>query len=109
VSAATTGAAATAASRRSSALTRALNPPRPARVRFRAAQGGRGHLPAAVDGETVEALRESWLVEDRWWTAEPLRRRYWELLGARGRNMVVFHDLTATARTGASVWFVQDP
>ena len=25
--------------------------------------------------------------------AEPLRRRYWELVGERGRNVVVFHDL----------------
>ncbi len=46
-----------------------------------------------MNGEAVESLRESWLVEDRWWTAEPLRRRYWELVGERGRNMVVFHDL----------------
>ncbi len=25
--------------------------------------------------------------------AQPLRRRYWELVSARGRNLVVFHDL----------------
>ncbi|HEX3519439.1 MAG TPA: hypothetical protein VHT29_10445 [Solirubrobacteraceae bacterium] len=74
---------------------RSLNRPRPAHVRW-----GEG-APAMVDGEAVEALRESWLVEDRWWTAEPLRRRYWELLGARGRNVVVFHDLC----TGD--WFAQ--
>jgi len=66
---------------------RALNRPRPARVRCSE------NSPAEVDGETVDALRESWLVEDRWWTAEPLRRRYWELVGDRGRNVVVFHDL----------------
>ena len=41
----------------------------------------------------MQSLRESWLVEDRWWTAEPLRRRYWELVGVGGRNVVVFHDL----------------
>ena len=45
----------------------------------------------------MESLRESWLVEDRWWTAEPLRRRYWELVGERGRNVVVFHDLAPAA------------
>jgi hypothetical protein len=49
--------------------------------------------PIEVNGEAVESLRESWLVEDRWWTDEPLRRRYWELVGVRGRNVVVFHDL----------------
>jgi CO dehydrogenase/acetyl-CoA synthase delta subunit len=55
-----------------------------------------------VNGEAIEALRESWLVEDRWWEPEPLRRRYWELIGVRGRNLVVFHDL-CTGR-----WYVQD-
>jgi hypothetical protein len=57
--------------------------------------------PAQIDGEVVASLRESWLVEDRWWTAEPLRRRYWELVGVRGRNMIVFHDLCADG------WFAQ--
>jgi len=73
-------------------LARALNAPRPARVRL---DGG---MPIEVDGEAVESLRESWLVEDRWWTAQPLRRRYWELVGVRGRNMVIFRDLTAGPR-----------
>ena len=50
-------------------------------------------MPVEVNGEAIEPLRESWLVEDRWWTAEPLRRRYWELVSERGRNVVVFHDL----------------
>ena len=53
------------------------------------------------DGRAVESVRESWLVEDRWWTKEPLRRRYWEVVDARGRNLVVFHDL----RSGG--WFTQ--
>ena len=57
--------------------------------------------PAQVDGEAVESVRESWLVEDHWWTAEPLRRRYWELVGARGRNVVIFHDLSS------GDWFAQ--
>lgn len=76
-------------------MARSVNAPRPARVRW-----GEG-MPATVDGEAIEALRESWLVEDRWWTDAPLRRRYWELVGRRGRNVVVFHDL----RGGG--WFVQ--
>ena len=79
---------------------RALNPPRLARVRLEPARPGR---PLEVNGETIESLRESWLVEDRWWAAEPLRRRYWELVSERGCNVVVFHDL----RSGN--WFVQDP
>jgi hypothetical protein len=76
---------------------RTLNPPRPARVRWS------GDRLVEVNGEAVESLRESWLVEDRWWTAEPLRRRYWELVGERGRNVVVFHDLCSGG------WFVQGP
>jgi hypothetical protein len=78
-------------------VTRSLNLPRPARVRWR------DGAPAVVDGEAIEHLRESWLVEDRWWTAAPLRRRYWELVGARGRNVIVFHDLCSGG------WFAQDP
>ena len=65
-----------------------LAKPRPARVQ--AAPQGR---PETVDGRTVDAVRESWLVEDRWWTPEPVRRRYWELVTACGRDLVVFRDL----------------
>jgi len=68
-------------------MARAVSTPRPARVRWS------GGLPAQVNGEAIESLRESWLVEDRWWTGEPLRRRYWELVGERGRNVIVYHDL----------------
>ena len=50
--------------------------------------------PLTVDGLAVDAVRESWLIEDRWWTERPLRRRYWELVTTCGRNLVVFHDLT---------------
>jgi hypothetical protein len=70
-----------------------LNLPRPARVRI-----GPGGVPAQVNGHSIELVRESWLVEDRWWTAQPLRRRYWEVVSAGGRNMVVFHELGADAQ-----------
>ncbi len=49
--------------------------------------------PAQVGGREVDAVRESWLIEDRWWTDRPLRRRYWEVVTTCGRNDVVFHDL----------------
>jgi hypothetical protein len=58
-------------------------------------------IPDEVNGERIEALRESWLVEDRWWTDAPLRRRYWELVSVRGRNLTVFHDLRIDG------WFTQ--
>jgi hypothetical protein len=67
---------------------RRLALPRAARVR--AAPGG---APLAVDGRIIAHVRESWLVEDRWWTEQPLRRRYWELVSDSGRDLVVFHDL----------------
>ena len=68
--------------------TRPLGVPLPTAVR--AAPDGR---PLAVDGHEVEAVRESWLVEDRWWTERPLRRRYWEVVTVSGRDLVVFREL----------------
>ncbi len=65
----------------------------PGRVSVRAGAGGR---PESVDGRQVDSVRESWLIEDRWWTDKPLRRRYWEVVTVCGRDEVVFHDL----RTG---------
>ena len=63
----------------------------PQRVRVQAAaDDGR---PLSVGGRAVESVRESWLIEDRWWTAAPLRRRYWEIVTADGRNLVAFRDL----------------
>ena len=67
---------------------RRLAEPQPADVR--AAPDGR---PEEIDGRAVDAVRESWLIEDRWWTDAPLRRRYWELVTADGRNLVAFRDL----------------
>ena len=57
---------------------RRLATPRPARVR--AGEGGR---PEEVDGRAVEAVRESWLVEDRWWIGAPAAP---PLLGGRDRR-----------------------
>jgi hypothetical protein len=51
--------------------------------------------PCAVDGREVDAIRETWLLEDRWWTESPLRRRYWEVVTISGSDQVVFHDLIA--------------
>jgi hypothetical protein len=65
-----------------------------------------------VDGRAIELVRESWLVEDRWWTARPLRRRYWEAVTTSGRNVVVFHDLTVSGTDGCENpggWFAQGP
>ena len=74
---------------------RRLAEPRPAEVRV----GDRG--PTGVDGVAVETVVEDWLVEDRWWTGEPLRRRYFEVVTAGGRRTVVFRDLVGDG------WFSQ--
>jgi hypothetical protein len=70
------------------ARSRRLAEPHP--VEVRAAPGG---APLALAGRPVEAVREEWVVEDRWWTSKPLRRRYFELVLDDGRNVVVFRDL----------------
>jgi hypothetical protein len=67
---------------------RRLAEPRP--IEVRAGEAGR---PVRVGGRAVESVRESWLVEDRWWTERPLRRRYWEVVTTCGRNLVVFREL----------------
>jgi hypothetical protein len=51
--------------------------------------------PIAVDGAAVEAVREEWVVEDRWWTPNPLGRHYFELVLADGRNLVVFRSIVS--------------
>jgi hypothetical protein len=53
--------------------------------------GGDG-VPRTVAGVAVEAVREDWLVEDRWWTPKPLQRRYFEVVLVDGRNLVVFRE-----------------
>ena len=67
---------------------RRVGEPRPTQV----ASGPAGR-PLTVDRHEVVAVRESWLVEDRWWTERPLRRRYWEVVTVDGLDLVVFRDL----------------
>jgi hypothetical protein len=58
-------------------------------------------VPLSVGPREVDSVREEWVVEDRWWTARPLRRRYFELVLVDGRNVVVFRDLVEGG------WFLQ--
>jgi hypothetical protein len=62
---------------------------------------GDGGIPRVVAGAQVDAVREEWVVEDRWWTARPLRRRYFEVVLIDGRNVVLFRDLVGGG------WFLQ--
>jgi hypothetical protein len=58
-------------------------------------------VPLVVASVQVDTVREEWVVEDRWWTGNPMRRRYFELVLEDGRNVVVFRDLLAGG------WFQQ--
>jgi hypothetical protein len=69
-------------------MSRSVYRPRPVSVRV-----GEDGVPVAVGRREVDVLREQWLVEDRWWTARPLRRLYLELITTDGANRVVFRDL----------------
>jgi hypothetical protein len=65
-------------------------------ARGAAVETGEDGAPLALAGTAVEAIREEWVVEDRWWTAHPLHRHYYELALADGRSATVFRDV----RTG---------
>jgi hypothetical protein len=51
-----------------------------------------GGTPVAVNRQQVALLREEWRVLDRWWTDEPVARRYFEVVLESGQNVVVFRD-----------------
>ena len=72
---------------RAAGTTRRLNEPRAALVE--AAHDG---VPSRVNRCPVALVREEWRVVDRWWTDEPIGRRYFDVVLEDGRNAVVFHD-----------------
>src|SRR6266513_1644488 len=51
---------------------------------------------------TIEAVRETWRIDDEWWR-EPVRRMYYEVLVEGGGRVVLFVDLVTLE------WFVQKP
>jgi hypothetical protein len=57
--------------------------------------------PARVNRRAVALVREEWRVVDRWWTEEPVSRRYFEVVLETGENEVVFRD------EEAGRWFAQ--
>ncbi len=69
---------------------RRLYVPRPAKV-----EADSAGKPVRVDGIAVEAVREEWVAEDRWWTPHPLGRHYFELVLVDGRNLVVFRGIVS--------------
>lgn len=79
-------------------MTAVRRPNLPKPVAVQADAGGR---PVRVGRRPVEAVRETWLLDDAWWTSQPVRRRYWEVLLLGGKLVVLFHDLEDGA------WFSQ--
>jgi hypothetical protein len=79
-----------------SATTRRLNAPSRALVET--------HLdgsPRSVNRQQVALVREEWRVVDRWWTEEPVTRRYFDVVLESGENSVVYYDGDGGA------WFTQ--
>ena len=74
-----------------------LNEPRPARV-----EANFDGTPWQVNHVAVALLREEWRVVDRWWTEEPVSRRYFDVVLESGQHHVVFHDEEAKS------WFSQN-
>ncbi len=73
-----------------------LNQPRAAVVEARV-----DGTPVQVNRQPVALVREEWRVVDRWWTEEPVSRRYFEVVLQSGENAVVFRDEERRS------WFMQ--
>jgi hypothetical protein len=68
----------------------------------RARGDGAGGTPRIVNREQVTLVREEWRVVDRWWTEEPIDRRYFEVVLEGGRNVCVYRDAERLC------WFTQN-
>jgi hypothetical protein len=75
-----------------------LNQPCPALVEAH----GDG-IPHRVNRQGVASVREEWRIVDRWWTDEPVDRRYFDLVLETGQNAVVYRDGETKS------WFTQRP
>jgi hypothetical protein len=64
-----------------------VNTPRPALV-----EPSFDGTPRQVNRQAVALVREEWRVVDRWWTEEPVSRRYFDVVLESGQNAVVYRD-----------------
>ena len=76
---------------------RALNVPQRAQVELDACG-----LPSRIGVVPIEAVRETWRIDDEWWR-EPITRTYYEVLLKGGQRAVIFVDHVTQE------WFVQKP
>ena len=74
-----------------------LNAPRPALVETEF-----DGAPRMVNRQLVALVREEWRVVDRWWTEEPVDRRYFEVVLESGQNVCVYRDREE------GCWFTQN-
>jgi hypothetical protein len=81
---------------RTARTARRLNPPRLVLVEAHADGTTR-----RVNRRDVGVVREEWRVVDRWWTDEPVHRRYFDVVLETGENTVVYHD------DDAGLWFTR--
>ena len=63
-------------------------------------------LPSAIEEngtrKTVDAIIDTWRIDDEWWR-EPIARRYVEVVLNDGGHVVLYEDLTN------HTWFLQMP
>ncbi|HEU4759928.1 MAG TPA: hypothetical protein VFT91_08110 [Dehalococcoidia bacterium] len=73
---------------------RPLNRPRPLRVE--ADEKGRP-VAVRISGRrcAVEAVLETWRIDDEWWRQRPVSRLYWRVLLEDGRTVTVYRDLVS--------------
>src|SRR5919204_1812281 len=72
---------------RGSRSARRVNEPQPALV-----EAHLDGIPRSVNRMQVALVREEWRVLDRWWTEEPVDRRYFDCVLSTGENAGVFCD-----------------
>ena len=73
-----------------------LNSPRPVQV-----EPDLDGTPRRVNRRSVALVREEWRVVDRWWTEDPVQRRYFDVVLEGGERTVVYRDQEAGS------WFSQ--
>ena len=75
-----------------SGATSTARPARLNRPRCALVEAALDGVPLRVNRQRVALVREEWRVVDRWWTEQPVDRRYFDVVLESGQNTVVFHD-----------------
>src|SRR2546423_14984274 len=73
----------------------------PTKIEMRSAECGVRNIDER-ESVTIEAVRETWRIDDEWWR-EPITRTYYEVLLRGGARLVLFVDHVTLE------WFVQKP